>query len=241
MKGNALKPLLFLITMVIMISLACLGTAGTPAPTFPPATQIPPQPTETQPPPVSEFFTEEFDGALSNWKQAVELNGMSGDIRDANIYVEDGYLTFDLGEWLIGYMFYEPYEYSNVRIDVSVENRGTNVNNVMLVCRASDEGHYLVTIANSGLYALYAFDGMQNDYARIADGGSNEIRPGKDVNEYSLICDDRSLIVYINGNETRNYIDNQYVLKDGLVGIGVASEDRLPVELAFGWVKISQP
>ncbi|MGR8951526.1 MAG: hypothetical protein ACU83V_03835, partial [Gammaproteobacteria bacterium] len=138
-----------------------------------------------------------------------QLNGMGGNLKDADIYVQDGYLTFELGKWLIGYLFYKPYEYSNVRIDVSVENRGTNVNNVMMVCRASDEGHYLVTIANSGLYAMYAFDGVKNDYYRIADGGSTKIRPGKEVNEYSLVCNDKSLIVYINGNETRNYTDNQ--------------------------------
>jgi len=241
MNGNALKPLLFLITMVVMVGSACAVMSEAPEPPSPTATQVPPQPTVTQTPPAPQFFTEEFDSNLNNWNQAVELNGIGGNLKDADIYVKDSYLTFDLGKWLIGYLYYKPYEYSNVRIEVSVENRGANVNNVMLVCRASDEGHYLVTISNSGLYALYAFDGIKNDYARIADGGSNEIRPGKEVNEYSLVCDEQSLIIYINGQEIRNYMDNQYSFQKGAIGIGVASEDQLPVELVFDWVKISQP
>jgi len=245
MKGNASKLLFFLVIMVVIGSSACTAIIGTPEPPTPIPTAIPtqiqPTPTQTQPPPAPEFFTEEFENNLDNWNQAVVLNGVGGNLKDADIYVKDGYLNFEMGKWLIGYEFYKPYEYSNVRIDVSVENRGTNVNNVMLVCRSSGEGHYLVTIANSGLYALYAFDGAKSDYIRLADGGSTKIRPGKEVNEYSLVCNNRSLIIYINGDETRNYTDTQYVFQKGLIGVGVASEDQLPFELGFDWVKISQP
>lgn len=257
MKMKALKPFAFVLALMVLVSLACLGSTETPAPEPPPPAPVtqapqqpeppsqpePPQPTE--PPQVAaqaqEYFTEEFDGDTSNWKQSVELNASEGDLSQANIYVEDGYLIFDMGKWLIGYVFYQPFEYSNVRIDISVDNRGTNINNVLLVCRVSDEGHYLVNIANSGLYAIYAYDGAKNNYARIADGGSTKIRPGKDINEYSLVCNDRTLIIYVNGHETRKYTDNQYVFRKGLVGVGVASEDQLPVKLEFEWVKISQP
>jgi hypothetical protein len=122
-----------------------------------------------------------------------------------------------------------------------VDNRGTNVNNILLVCRKSEEGHYLVNIANSGLFAMYAYDGTRGSYARIADGGSNRIRQGKDVNEYTLICLGRTLSLYINGEDTRSYTDNQYTLRAGQVGVGVASEGQLPVKVEFDWVKVSQP
>ena len=255
MYAKTLKPLLFLVVVMAMVSLACLGSSETPAPAQPqPAPQQPQQPEPVQPEPTmpppptdppapaaQEFFTEEFDGDISNWKQTVELNATDGNISQANISVEDGYLVFDFGKWLIGYVFYEPFEYSNVRIDVRVDNRGTNVNNVLLVCRKSDEGHYLVNIANSGLFAIYAFNAPKDNYHRIADGGSTKIKPGKEINEYTLVCNDKTLIIYINGHETRSYTDNQYVFRDGLVGVGVASEDQLPVKLEFDWVKISPP
>jgi hypothetical protein len=56
-----------------------------------------------------------------------------------------------------------------------------------------------------------------------------------------LVCSDRTLTLYINGNEQRSYTDNQFVFRDGLIGVGVASEDVVPVKLDFDWVKISQP
>ncbi len=240
------KPFLFILALLVVVSLACLGPTPTPEPP-PAATEEPAQPTppqETEAPVQSsaqEYFTEEFEGDLSNWSQTVALNSSDGNPSQADISVQDGYLVFDLGKWLIGYVFYDPFEYTDVRIDASVDNRGTNVNNVLLVCRISDEGHYLVNIANSGLFAMYAYDGVKQAYARMADGGSTKIRPGKEVNEYSLVCLNKTLTIYINGVETRKYTDNQYVFRKGQVGVGVASEDQLPVKLEFDWVKISEP
>jgi len=264
MGTKLLKPFLFFVMVLAAVSLACnFGQGGGQA------TEAPPQPVVAQPPdeqsPVEQppeqqspqtetppptepptltpqdYFTEEFDGDTSTWKVSTELNASNGDLSEADIYVEDGMLVFELGKNLIGYVFYEPYNYRNVRIDVRVDNRGTNVNNVLLVCRVSDEGHYLVNIANSGLYAMYAFDGKKGTYTRIADGGSTKIRAGKETNEYSLVCLNKTLTLYINGNETRKYKDNDFVFKEGLIGVGVASENVIPVKLEFDWVKISQP
>jgi len=172
----------------------------------------------------------------------VELNGddMGGNKSQAKITVNNGFLAFDMGKYLIGYVFYKPYTYTNVRLDVRVDNRGTNENNILLVCRKSEEGHYLVNIANSGLFAMYAFDGAKNNYARMADGGSKKIKSGKEINEYALVCNEKTLTLYINGSEVRSYTDNQYVFRSGQVGVGVASNKQLPVTVEFDWVKISQ-
>jgi len=188
-----------------------------------------------------QFFTENFDGDLGNWSQTVALNDTTGDKSQAKISVDNGYLVFDLGKELIGYEFYKPHTYKNVRVDVSVDNRGTNVNDILLVCRASDEGLYLVNVANSGLFSFYAFDGTKKNYTRIADGGSTKIKSGKEINEYSLVCNDRNLTLYINGSQVRSYTDNLFAFREGQVGVGVASEDQVPVKVNFDWVKISEP
>jgi hypothetical protein len=257
---NRISVLFAFMALLLVISLACSIFGGTQSP---PDTQVPQQPDQpqitkppvqpteppvqpTEPPvqPPSEapdFFTEEFNGDVSNWVQTVELNADSGNKSQAKIAVDNGFLVFDMGKQLIGYVFYKPYKYTNVRLDVRVDNRGTNVNNILLVCRKSDEGHYLVNIANSGLFAMYAFDGAKNNYARMADGGSKKIKSGKEINEYALVCNEKILTLYINGSEVRSYTDNLYVFRDGQVGVGVASEDQLPVKVEFDWVKISQP
>ncbi len=265
MKRNHFNPLFFVTAIVLIVSLACGIDFGTTTEVAPTQRSVPLQPTPqsaiptpqsaqptvqidqpTEIPPTaivasSQFFTEEWDNGFGAWVQEVELNSPEGDKSKAIVSVENGRLSFDLGKWLIAYVFYPSFNYDNVRIDVRVDNRGTNINNVLLVCRKSDEGHYLVNIANSGLFAIYAYDGSRGSYARIADGGSNKIKQGKDVNEYTLICRDRTLSLLINGFDTRSYTDNQYAFREGQVGVGVASEGQLPVKVEFDWVKVSEP
>lgn len=253
---KTLKPFVFLVVVIAVVSLACMGGGDEPTPEPPPPPVEEPQqpepeqpaepaapepPTETPAPVAEEFFTEEFEADLNNWSQEVVLNSDEGDTSQANVYLDDGRLVFDLGKFLITYMFYDPYEYTDVRIDVRVENRGTNVNNVLLVCRESDEGLYLVNIANSGLYAMYVYDVENKNYFRMADGGSTKIKSGKEVNDYTLICRERTLTLYINDVETRQYTDNKYVVRKGRVGVGVASENQVPVKLEFENVTISEP
>jgi hypothetical protein len=257
MKPQFRLPFAFVI-LLLSVSLACrfgLAPATTQVPATKPST-VPPvaAPTEKPQNPSStaateapakssgeQFFTEDFNGDLGNWSQVVALNNSSGDKSQAKISVDSGYLIFDLGKELIGYEFYKPYTYKNVRVDVSVDNRGTNVNDILLVCRASDEGLYLVNVANSGLFSFYAFDGTKKSYTRIADGGSNKIKSGKEVNKYSLVCNDKNLTLYINDFLVRTYTDNLFAFREGQIGVGVASEDQVPVKVEFDWVKISEP
>jgi hypothetical protein len=194
-------------------------------------------------PPASEYFTEEFDTDSGTWPQVVVENGddPEADTSSAKVTIEDGRLAYDLGKFVIAYNIYDPYEYTDVRIDAHVENRGTNVNDILLLCRVSDEGHYLVNIANSGLYAMYSYEASKDVYRRIADGGSKKIKSGKAFNDYTLICKGRDLILYINGTKTRLFTENDLVLRSGKVGVGVASEDQLPVKVEFDSVKISEP
>ena len=253
MHLKALKPLLFLVVVMAMVSLACLGGGGTPEPTppppqppspepqqLPPPTE-PPQPTEPPPPAALDYFTEEFDVSNENWTYFVTKNDINADDSGSVPYTEDGFLIFDLSKYLNVYAMYDPYTYDNVRIDARVENRGTNNNNINLICRYSDEGWYEIAIANNGLYWLYAYDGARGSYAKIADGGSNKIKAGKEVNDYTFVCNERNLILYINGIETRTYTDNQYVFRRGQVGVGASSFKDLPVKVEFDYVQISQP
>ena len=125
------------------------------------------------------------------------------------------------------YVTYDAFEYDDVRLDVVAENRGVNANNVSLICRYSQaEGWYEFNVANSGLFdILYGHYTPDNKviYRRLANGGSNKIKQGKDINSYGMSCKGRTLVVYINGFETRRIDDNEYVLRTGKVGVSVAS------------------
>jgi hypothetical protein len=249
------RTLFAFIALILAVSLACgidFGTS-TPATSEPSQFQPPvnnppieiasPEPPATDSPAANDkYFTEEFEGDISSWTYFVTKNDTTADDSgDLAPYTENGYLVLDLKKYLNVYTIYEGGTYDNVRLDVRVDNRGTNNNNINLVCRYSKEGWYEIAIANNGLYWLFAYDGVKGRYVKLADGGSNKIKAGKEVNEYSFICNDRNLILYINGNETKRYTDNVFVFRDGQVGIGLSSFKDIPTKVEFDWVKVSQP
>ncbi len=254
------RMLLPLVVLLLAVGLACYGGGTAPVATQPPVNVEPPiavtveqpqteasaEPAATEPPVTEastapDFFTEEFDGDISNWTYFTSKNDSIADDSSVNPIAENGVLTLDLSKYLNVYVMYDPYTYTNVRVDARVENRGTNNNNINLVCRYSDEGWYEVSIANNGLYDLYAYDGAKGSYAKLANGGSNKIKTGKEVNEYTFICNERNLILKVNGFDTKTYTDNQFVFREGQIGIGASSFRDTPVKVEFDWVKISEP
>jgi hypothetical protein len=251
MLVKAMKPFGFLVVMMTLTSLACLGSSITPTPELPlpSPTELPPQPTAPEPtasPQSAEkFFTEEFNGDLSNWTYFNVLGSTKTNESGLSLEVVGGYLSFDItAKELYTYVIYTPFSYKDVAIELRAENVGTNNNAIGMVCRYSDEGWYEIDVQNNGLYKIFAatYDASGSVvYNSLADGGSNKIKVGKETNEYKMICKDRSISLYINGFETRVLNDNQYVLPEGQVGFSVASFSDPTVKVNIDWVKISQP
>jgi hypothetical protein len=251
MLVKAMKPLGFLVVMMTLISLACLGSSETPIPELPPPppTELPPQPTPPEltvlPQVAEKFFTEEFDGDLSNWTYFNVLGSTKTNESGLSLEVAGGYLSFDItAKELYTYVIYNPFTYKDVAIELRAENLGTNNNAISMVCRYSDEGWYEINVQNNGLYKIFAatYDASGSVvYNSLADGGSNKIKVGKETNEYKMVCKDRTISLHINGFETRVLDDNQYVLPEGQVGFSVASFSDPTVKVKIDWVKISQP
>lgn len=265
-----LRPLFFFTALLLLVGLACSALGGgndTPPTQSQPPTQEPVQvlPTATQPEPTevppteapatdapppappteeaaasSEFFTEEFDSpsALDNW-QSFSLG--SGEDNDLVIEQEDDHLLFDLGdEDLYVYYMYTPYEYDDVSIKLNAENRGRNNNNVSLICRMNSEGSqwYEFSVESGGLWYLYAVD---EKYNVIANGGTNALKQGREVNEYAMTCEGDRITLTINDQEVRSVTDNTYGFNSGLVGFNISSLNVLPITVEVNWFEISQP
>jgi hypothetical protein len=234
--------------MSLQLTQAALDSNSIPAPTptgqvesqptLPPATSAP-TPTEAQ----QRFFTEDFDAEVTSWTTVLT----SGEETLLEQRVDNGFWIFDLGgKFMFVYSLYQPETYADVRIDARAENRGDNTNNISIICRYDeDEGWYEFNMYNSGLYDIFwgrwKSSGTQATYVPLADGGSNAIHQGKAVNDYTVICKGNTLSLFINGDETRTINENQFVLREGKVGIGVSSFDRLPIRVDFDSVKISEP
>jgi len=181
------------------------------------------------------FYIEEFDSDIvSNWSWFTT----NGDENNFDLYTENGRLVFDInGTDLYTYFVYDPWFYTNVRVDAKAENRGKNTNNVSLLCRATDEGWYEFSIANDGLWWIWAYDGT---YTSLANGGSTNLNMGKGINEFTITCYDNTLSLYINGVLAKSIEDNRFAFREGQIGIGVSSFDVLPIIVEFEWVVIGE-
>ncbi len=216
-------------------------------PTEVPPTSVPPTAVPTQPPtptdvplPQSEpYYTEEFDYVPDNWYYEV----LVGNEDKTDISVADGNLTFTIEDYdTYAYVFYEDYSYTDVYIEASTVNRGSNDNMVTLVCRYSDTGFYEVNITNGGLYYIYAYvEAMDVGYVTLFNGGSKNINMGLKSNTFAMSCEGNEISLYVNGVRERTVEDNKYNMPEGLIGVGVSSFDAIPVVVAFDYVYIDVP
>jgi hypothetical protein len=162
------------------------------------------------------------------------------------VEAEGGNLVWDFeSEFVYYYLIYTAFEYEDVTVELQADNRGRNSNNISLICRYDPEvGWYEFNIANSGLYDIYYAEVDKNGdigYNLITNGGSNAIKQGKEINEYSITCDGTELSLRINGDEVKTITEKKYALRGGQVGMSVSSFDVLPIQIEMDWFKISEP
>jgi S1-C subfamily serine protease len=176
-----------------------------------------------------DFFTEEFDGDLSNWSYIVS----SGNEKKLTITTDTkngGRLTTRLDDpKLAVYFYYKPYTYTDSTLTLTYVNRGRNSNNVNIVCRRSDAGWYEFTVQNDGLWQIWAHDDTGGTgYTSLADGGAKNINV-KGTNVITASCIGNDLTLYINGVEVQTFSETHFYLTEGQVGFGVNISPSNPV------------
>lgn len=257
---KTLRPLLFLVSLLLIVGLACSGGA---TPTQPPTekptqvqeptatpepTEVPPTATEalpTEPPtpePLADFFTEEFDvdpGEM--WMMNVIGPGAEDHAGSVKTEFSDSNFRVELPEKdLYLYYTYIGNSYEDVRIDLRADNQGVNTNNVSLFCRMGEDGWYEWSVRSDGLWDLWA---VTDKYNRVFNGGTNAIKQGKAINEYAMSCKGDKIALFVNGEEVKGspFTEGSYGLRDGAVGFNISSLWVTPVIVEVDWFKISEP
>jgi hypothetical protein len=258
MKKTVLFPIALIAVFVLIVGSACGFSIGkdanetqepevivitaTPGVQIPQATEAPVVVVTEEPAVVDEaqpYFLEEFDGGLDNYWYDVWGTGNPDNVE---IFTEDGALRFvHSGEDVYSYLYYDPYTYGDVRIDLEAENLATNDNSVNIVCRYDEElGWYEYNIDNDGEWTLWYYDNViYQGYKELYDGGSTAINMGRDTNIYTVICQGDEMSLYINNVLTRT-VENKD-LKEGLIAVGVSSYGSYPVKININWLEISEP
>lgn len=215
------------------VTQAALAAASTEAAAPTEEAQPEDAPTEESVAEPLDFYVEEFDGDTSLWTYFVTFGEESG----FDITFNNGKVVFDVEDAeTYTYLTYDAYFYEDVRLDAEGRNLGSNNNFVALVCREGERGFYEFNVANNGFYFIYLYT-YDDGYKLLYQGGSTAIKTGKDVNEFTAICEGDKLTLGINGTEVRTVTDG--TLQEGRVGVGVGSMEFGGVE--FEWVSISQP
>jgi len=226
--------------IVVTATSESVSVAPNEDPTEEPVMEVTEEPTVADE--AQAFYREEFDYVNDNyWYDVITFSG-GGTFDDVTVEVYDGVLQIENnGQELYTYVYYDPYIYTDVRIDLEVDNLGLSDNSVQLVCRYDpDYGWYEYNIDNDGEWILWYYDEvLTKGYVSLYDGGSTAINMGRDKNIYTMICQGREISLYINGVFTKTVEHKD--LKEGMVAFGVSSYDSYPVKVNVNWFEISEP
>ncbi len=188
------------------------------------------------------YYATNFDSPLDDWswfltfgkEQNFSSKVANGRFR-TEITAKDTYV----------YYMYDDLIFTDTQIEVTAENFGANTNWVGVICRYSEDGWYEVNILNTGEYGVYRYDpAKSNPYVTLFTGGSRQIKTGKEVNEYAIICAGDQITVGINGTEVRTIPMKSAgygVIKEGQVGLTVQSTSVVPVIIEFDDFKVGIP
>ncbi len=224
-----------------------------PPPTLPPPPTIAPtaigapitQATEVQSPQGSvlnpdasssgDIYYSETMENLDNWSHFL----LKGDEADVNFEVFDNRWHTEVNAqdtWL--YYMFEGGNFSDIQVDLQVENRASNTNFVGVICRYSDNGWYETNILNTGEYFVYYSTGDNggNQLSTMYKGASRLILTGQKVNNYTVICQSDQLTIFINGTEAVTIplrTGDYRFLPEGQVGLSVSTTYVIPVAVDF--------
>ena len=213
--------------------------AGVLPTTEAPVTEVPATATT-----IPNTYTEEFDANPDTWSSFM-TSGLQRHVRAA---VENGAFRIRLlqSEDKIpsAYWVNDAFSYTDVQLEAAVTNNGNNANGVSLICRYNDYGWYEFSVSNAGLYTISAFDRTvppEQGHVALATGGSSAIRTGHLTNTYTVSCKGNQLSLFVNGTLVKTLTETLFDFPEGKIGIGVASPQRLPVDVQFESLIVSIP
>jgi Tol biopolymer transport system component len=126
---------------------------------------------------------------------------------------------------------------SDVQLNTSVKvATGTNLNNLSLICRASEDGWYEFSISSGGYWIIWKYE---QGYLVLATGGSKNINLQKGENTLRATCQGNKLTFSVNGVELGSAQDAQFY--SGRSGISVSTFDIPDVNVLFDNFSVKVP
>ena len=227
--------------------------AQQPEPTQPEPEPIP-EPTEESPPPVTEpevvtfnsgdlIYYTDFDGA-EDWEEGWIHFSLPDS--DYTVYKDNGIMYVEVPEtYTTVYLFYDELFFERDKADVFVEagfeNRSThNINNISVMCRATDQGWYEFSILSGGLWYIYRYEANTNNYKILKDGGIANLDYDA-PHTIAAECLGDQLTFYFDGEPLRNGTIKDTTYREGQVGFSVYADDWADVIVEFDYFGVMVP
>lgn len=224
-------------------------TKPLPTRTSPPPTNVPP-PTEapSQPEPQTYvsgdlIYYTDFDGA-GDWEDGW-IHFSLPDV-DYTTFKSNGTMRVEVPEQYTSvYLIYDDLfferDYADVFVETKFQNLGThNINNISVLCRASDQGWYEFSMLSGGLWYIYKYIASNNQFVVIKDGGI----PNLDYDAPHTIaaeCLDDTLTFYFDGEPLRNGSIRDTQFREGQTGISVYADEWANVIVEFDYFGVAVP
>ena len=222
-----------------------------------PPTQVPPTPvppTNTPLPTATQgvityssgdtiFFTD-FDGP-EDWDPDWFHLALPEEA-DYSAYKDDGVMHIDIPTTNTEVVvMYEPLYFESGAADVYVEagfqNLSThNINNISVICRASDAGWYEFSILSGGLWYIWYYDGATGNFRSLNDGGIADLDYDA-PHTIGASCVGNSLTLYFDGEKVKNGTIKNSILKEGWTGLAVYAGQWQDVVVDFDYFGIMVP
>ncbi len=232
-----------------------VATTAVP-PTQVPPTPVPPTPvppTNTPVPTATQgvityssgdtiFFTD-FDG-VSDW-DAEWVHFSIPDDAEYIAYKDDGVMHIEIPTTNTEVVvLYEPLYFesgSDVYVETSFQNMGThNINNISVICRASEEGFYEFSMLSGGLWYIWYYDGATGNFRSLNDGGIADLDYDA-PHTIGASCIGNSLTFYFDGEKVKNGTIKNSMLTEGWTGISVYAYEWKDVKVDFDYFGIMAP
>jgi hypothetical protein len=220
-----------------------------PTPTSPPPPTDVPVVEPTQPP-TPETYTSgdliyytDFDGG-EDWEDG--WVHFSIPEVDYTVYKSNGFMHVEVPDtYSAVYLIYDELfferNYADVYVEASFQNMGThNINNISVICRASDQGWYEFSMLSGGLWYIWKYIASNDNFILIKDGGI----PDLDYDAPHSIgaeCLDNDLTFYFDGEPLRNGSIKDTQFLEGQTGISVYADDWANVVVEFDYFGIAVP
>lgn len=162
-----------------------------------------------------------------------------------DISMVGGYIRVEVpDENSAAYLFYEDMffgrDFSDVYVEARFQNKAThNINNISVICRATDQGWYEFSMLSGGLWYIWLYD-ADSGYRKIKDGGIPNLNYDA-PHTIGAECRGTYLTFYFDGEPLKNGSITNSQFDEGMTGIAVYAADWENVIVEFDYFAIAMP